>query len=127
MSIELELRDIARHYGSTVAVAGVSLQVSKGELVALLGPSGCGKTTTLRIVAGFVKPTHGSVYLSGREITSLSPHERDTGMVFQSYALCIRKHRFRAKAARRAQDRNSDPRGTHARIAQARRPRRTYA
>ena len=87
MSIELELRDIARHYGSTVAVAGVSLQVSKGELVALLGPSGCGKTTTLRIVAGFVKPTHGSVYLSGREITSLSPHERDTGMVFQSYAL----------------------------------------
>ena len=87
MSIELELRDIARHYGSTVAVAGVSLQVSKGELVALLGPSGCGKTTTLRIVAGFVKPTHGSVHLSGREITSLSPHERDTGMVFQSYAL----------------------------------------
>ena len=87
MSIELELRDVARNYGSAVAVAGVSLQVSKGELVALLGPSGCGKTTTLRIVAGFVKPTRGSVHLSGREITNLSPHKRDTGMVFQSYAL----------------------------------------
>ena len=87
MSIELELRDVARHYGSAVAVDGVSLEVAKGELVALLGPSGCGKTTTLRIVAGFVEPTRGSVHLRGRDVTRLSPHKRDTGMVFGACAV----------------------------------------
>jgi putative spermidine/putrescine transport system ATP-binding protein len=81
------LTRLSKHYGTTVAVADVSLTVAEGELVALLGPSGCGKTTTLRMVAGFIPPTAGSITIGGRDVTHLPPHRRDTGMVFQSYAL----------------------------------------
>jgi len=86
-SAELVLDGLARRYGSTTAVARVDLAVAPGELVALLGPSGCGKTTTLRMVAGFVEPSEGRILLRGRDITTLPPHRRDAGMVFQSYAL----------------------------------------
>jgi putative spermidine/putrescine transport system ATP-binding protein len=86
-SAELVLDGLARRYGSTVAVARMDLAVKPGELVALLGPSGCGKTTTLRMVAGFVEPSAGRILLRGRDITTLPPHRRDAGMVFQSYAL----------------------------------------
>jgi putative spermidine/putrescine transport system ATP-binding protein len=61
--------------------------VKQGEMVALLGPSGCGKTTTLRMVAGFVAPSAGRVLIGGTDVTQAPPHARDTGMVFQSYAL----------------------------------------
>ncbi len=74
-------------YGSVVAVDALSLSVESGEMVALLGPSGCGKTTTLRMVAGFVEPTAGTILVRGRDITGLPPNRRDMGMVFQSYAL----------------------------------------
>ena len=84
---DLQIRDLEKRYGDVAAVQSVSLDVNAGELVALLGPSGCGKTTTLRMVAGFVNPTRGSVAVKGRDITSLSPDKRDIGMVFQSYAL----------------------------------------
>lgn len=84
---KLELRNVAKAYGPVRAVDGVSLGVARGELVALLGPSGCGKTTTLRMVAGFVEPTEGDVFIGGRRVTGLPPYKRDTGMVFQSYAL----------------------------------------
>jgi putative spermidine/putrescine transport system ATP-binding protein len=87
MSAEVELRDVVKTYGPTRAIDGVSLSVGKGELLALLGPSGCGKTTTLRAIAGFVEPTSGAILLRGRDVTRLAPHRRDTGMVFQSYAL----------------------------------------
>ena len=70
-----------------VAVNDVSLEIEKGELVTLLGPSGCGKTTTLRMIAGFEFPTHGTITLDGQEINSLPPHKRDMSMVFQSYAI----------------------------------------
>ncbi len=70
-----------------VAVDDLSIDVPKGELVCLLGPSGCGKTTTLRMVAGFIEPTAGEIRIQGRDITRLPPYKRDTGMVFQSYAL----------------------------------------
>jgi ABC-type Fe3+/spermidine/putrescine transport system ATPase subunit len=60
---DVELRDIAKRYGEAVAIERVSLTVAPGELVSLLGPSGCGKTTTLLIVAGFVRPAHGTVLL----------------------------------------------------------------
>ena len=83
----LVLEGLARRYGSTVAVERVDLDVQDGELVALLGPSGCGKTTTLRMVAGFVAPSAGRVLIGGRDVTRAAPHGRDTGMVFQSYAL----------------------------------------
>ncbi|MBL6457958.1 ABC transporter ATP-binding protein [Belnapia sp. T6] len=83
----LGLDSLSRRYGGTVAVERVDLEVAEGELVALLGPSGCGKTTTLRMVAGFVPPSSGTVRIGGRDVTRLPPHARDTGMVFQSYAL----------------------------------------
>jgi spermidine/putrescine transport system ATP-binding protein len=83
----LELREVSKHYPTHQAVNGVSLQVERGELFALLGPSGCGKTTTLRMVAGFEEPTTGDVLLNGRRINHLRPYERNVSTVFQSYAL----------------------------------------
>ena len=83
----LELRGLRRTYGATVAVASVDLDLVQGELVALLGPSGCGKTTTLRMVAGFVRPSAGQVLIGGRDVTAAPPYARDTGMVFQGFAL----------------------------------------
>ncbi len=66
---------------------GLSLRVERGACLVLLGPSGCGKTTTLNLVAGFLRPDAGSVWLDGQDITGLPPHRRDMGMVFQDYAL----------------------------------------
>ncbi|HNY68210.1 MAG TPA: ABC transporter ATP-binding protein, partial [Bacillota bacterium] len=70
-----------------VAADNVTLTINPGELVTFLGPSGCGKTTTLRMVAGFENPTSGRVFIGDRDVTSLPPNNRDTAMVFQSYAL----------------------------------------
>ncbi|ADO41252.1 Fe(3+) ions import ATP-binding protein fbpC [Ketogulonicigenium vulgare Y25] len=70
-----------------MAAHDISLNISKGELIALLGPSGCGKTTTLRMIAGFVQPTSGEVIIDGKDVTRLAPHKRNIGVVFQSYAL----------------------------------------
>ncbi|MGY2052186.1 ABC transporter ATP-binding protein [Methylobacterium sp. JK268] len=83
----LLLDGVAKRYGEATAVARVDLDIRQGELVALLGPSGCGKTTTLRMVAGFIEPSAGKVFIGGRDVTRLPPYARDTGMVFQSYAL----------------------------------------
>ena len=71
----------------TVAVDDITLEVARGELLTLLGPSGCGKTTTLRMIAGFERPTAGRIVVNGRDVASLSPQRRDIGMVFQNYAL----------------------------------------
>ena len=88
MTLDLELRGVTKAYGGAVpAVDGIDMNVGQGEFIALLGPSGCGKTTTLRMVAGFVSPTAGRIFLRGADITELPPHRRDMGMVFQSYAL----------------------------------------
>jgi putative spermidine/putrescine transport system ATP-binding protein len=83
----LSLANLSKRYGDTTAVADLSLDVAKGESVALLGPSGCGKTTTLRMVAGLVAPTTGTIAVMGRDITSAPAHARNMGYVFQSYAL----------------------------------------
>jgi len=83
----LQLIGITKRYGDFKAADDLVLDVADGEFVVLLGPSGCGKTTTLRIVAGFVEPTSGSVRLDGRDITTLPPWKRNAGLVFQSYAL----------------------------------------
>jgi len=83
----LQLIGLTKTYGDVRAVAGIDLDIGQGELVVLLGPSGCGKTTTLRMVAGFVTPTAGSVRLGGADITRQPPWKRNTGLVFQSYAL----------------------------------------
>src|SRR6516165_1553863 len=83
----LQLTGLTKTYGDVHAVAGVDLDIAQGELVVLLGPSGCGKTTTLRMIAGFVVPTAGEIRLGGRDITREPPWKRNTGLVFQSYAL----------------------------------------
>ncbi len=71
----------------TLAVDDLTLTVERGELLTLLGPSGCGKTTTLRMIAGFERPTAGSIRVAGRDVTRLAPQKRGIGMVFQNYAL----------------------------------------
>ena len=81
------LTGLTKVYGATSVVDSLNLSVGQGELIALLGQSGCGKTTTLRMVAGFVTPTGGSIRVAGQDITQLPPDKRNMGMVFQSYAL----------------------------------------
>ena len=83
----LVLRALTKHFGTAVAVDGVDLDVRPGEFLTLLGPSGSGKTTTLRMVAGFMAPTSGSIEIAGADMTRVPPHRRDVGMVFQNYAL----------------------------------------
>ncbi len=83
----LRLEGLTKLYGEHLALDGVSLDARAGEFVTLLGASGSGKTTTLRCVAGFLKPDSGRVFLNGRDITGLAIHERNIGMVFQNYAL----------------------------------------
>jgi len=83
----LALQNISKTFHTTEAVRGVNLDVRAGEFFSILGPSGCGKTTLLRIVAGFEKPTTGSVIIDGVDVTHRPPRERGVGMVFQNYAL----------------------------------------
>ena len=83
----LRLEGLRQRYGNTLALSDISLDVQAGEFITLLGPSGSGKTTTLKIVAGFLRPERGSVTLDGKDITDRPPHLRDIGMVFQNYAL----------------------------------------
>jgi putative spermidine/putrescine transport system ATP-binding protein len=83
----LRLDALVKRYGGQAAVDGVSLDVARGECIALLGPSGCGKTTTLRLVAGFITPDAGHILVGGRAVERDPPHRRAMGMVFQNYAL----------------------------------------
>ena len=83
----VEIENLTKNYGATRAVDGVSLSIVEGEFVTLLGSSGSGKTTTLMTIAGFVKPSSGSIYINGRDIAALEPEKRGLGVVFQSYAL----------------------------------------
>jgi len=85
--IAVTLRGVLKRFGGVPAVDDVSLDVFEGEFLTLLGPSGCGKTTTLRCIAGFVRPDAGRVLITGRDVTDVAPHRRNIGMVFQSYAL----------------------------------------
>ena len=87
MGYQVELKNITKDYSGVRAVDHVSLQIAKGEIVSLLGPSGCGKTTTLRIIAGLIAPTGGTVEIEGKDVTHIPPYKRDIAMVFQNYAL----------------------------------------
>lgn len=84
----IELVNLTREYeDGVVAVDNVNLYVRKGEFITFLGPSGCGKTTTLRMIAGFDKPTSGKILLNGKDISELPPNKRPINTVFQRYAL----------------------------------------
>jgi putative spermidine/putrescine transport system ATP-binding protein len=83
----LRIDKLVKAFGTNQVVKGVDLSFNQGEFVTLLGPSGCGKTTILRMIAGFEKPTSGSITVAGNDITTLAPNRRQIGMVFQAYAL----------------------------------------
>jgi thiamine transport system ATP-binding protein len=83
----LDLDGVTRRFGATTAVDDVTLSVADGEFFTLVGPSGCGKTTTLRLIAGFEDVDEGAVRFGGESMVGVPPEERDTGIVFQSYAL----------------------------------------
>ncbi len=83
----LRVDGVTKRFGDTVAVAGVSLEIARHEIFALLGSSGCGKTTLLRMIAGFETPSAGRIVLDGEDVTAMSAYRRPTNMMFQSYAL----------------------------------------
>ncbi|HEU5252302.1 MAG TPA: ABC transporter ATP-binding protein, partial [Solirubrobacterales bacterium] len=83
----VELCGVTKRFDELVAVDDLSLDLSSGEFFTLLGPSGCGKTTTLRMIAGFERPTEGEIRIEGSDVAQLPPHKRPTNTVFQSYAL----------------------------------------
>ena len=91
MSTTIGIDNLTKVFGSgnnaAKAVDGATITIESGELFFLLGPSGCGKTTLLRMIAGFIDPTSGRIDFNGRDVTHLPPNKRNTGMVFQSYAL----------------------------------------
>ena len=85
---KVTLNDINVSYdGKTQILKGLNLEIGEGELVSLLGPSGCGKTTTLRVIAGFIIPSSGQLFVDTEEMTKVPVHKRNFGLVFQSYAL----------------------------------------
>ncbi len=87
MDAFIELRGVTKRFGTTLAVAPTDLVLQRGEVFSLLGPSGCGKTTLLRLLAGFLKPDTGEIWVAGKNLTAVPPNRRPINTVFQSYAL----------------------------------------
>ena len=85
--ISIQVKQLTKQFGPVVALHGLDLTINPGELFFLLGPSGCGKTTLLRCLAGFYLPEKGQILFGDEDVTRLEPHKRNTGMMFQSYAL----------------------------------------
>jgi iron(III) transport system ATP-binding protein len=85
--ISIQVQQLTKRFGEVAALQGLDLRIEPGELFFLLGPSGCGKTTLLRTLAGFYLPDEGRVQFGDEDVTRLQPHKRNTGMMFQSYAL----------------------------------------
>jgi multiple sugar transport system ATP-binding protein len=83
----ISVEDVTKSFNGKTAVQDVSLEVADGQFMIIVGPSGCGKTTTLRMLAGFEKPTQGQVRIGGRVMNDVPPKDRDIAMVFQNYAL----------------------------------------
>jgi len=85
--MRVSIRNLTKRFGSTAVLKDVSLEIGSQELFFLLGPSGCGKTTLLRLIAGFYQPDGGEVLFGDKPMNDVPPHRRNTGMVFQNYAL----------------------------------------
>ena len=83
----IDLKEINHYYGKEQVLHDINLTIKEGEFFTLLGPSGCGKTTILRLIGGFMKPSHGKLYVGEKDITNLEPEHRNMGTVFQNYAL----------------------------------------
>lgn len=83
----IEIKNVSKNFGSFNALQDVNLKIYKGELFSLLGGSGCGKTTLLRLIAGFIQPSQGSIIIDGQDMTHVPPYQRPVNMMFQSYAL----------------------------------------
>ncbi len=81
------LKNVYKRFGRTEVLKNINLEIERGSLFAILGPSGCGKTTLLRIIAGFIQPDKGKIYINGVDVTDKPPHERRAVMVFQNWAL----------------------------------------
>lgn len=87
MDKEVQLVGLTKRFGDITAVDNLTLDIYQGEFVSLLGPSGCGKTTTLKMIAGLIQSTSGTIYIRGQDVSGIPPYERNIGMVFQDYAL----------------------------------------
>jgi putative spermidine/putrescine transport system ATP-binding protein len=87
LSSVVDLRSVTKRYGHVTAVEEATFTVAEGEFITLLGPSGSGKTTILRMIAGFLQPTSGEIFIHGESVSNKAPYERKIGMVFQSLAL----------------------------------------
>jgi len=85
--ISIRIQKLTKRFGAVTALHDLDLVINPGELFFLLGPSGCGKTTLLRCMAGFYIPEEGRIFFGDEDVTQLAPHKRNTGMMFQSYAL----------------------------------------
>jgi ABC-type Fe3+/spermidine/putrescine transport system ATPase subunit len=85
--VDVKLEGLTKHFGKIEAVNELYLDIMPGEYIALVGPSGCGKTTTLHMIAGFIKPTAGSVYIKGVRVDQLPSYKRGLGLVFQQFAI----------------------------------------
>ena len=85
--ISITIEQVTKRFGKTVALHRLDLRIEAGEIFFLLGPSGCGKTTLLRCIAGFYVPEEGRILFGNEDLTRTPPHLRNTGMMFQSYAL----------------------------------------
>src|SRR6187397_2704502 len=118
---DIRLVDLVKRFGDATAVNGIDLHVPPGEFFSLLGPSGCGKTTTLRLIAGFERPTKGKILLDDVDMAATPPHRRKVNTVFQSYALFPHLNIFDnvAFGLRRAHVKKSDVRARVHRVLEA--------
>lgn len=85
--VDVKLNHVTKRFDDVIAADDVCLDIEEGKFYTLLGPSGCGKTTILRIIAGFTRQDEGDVYLGDEIVNDVPPHKRNTGLVFQTYAL----------------------------------------
>ncbi|MGZ5836155.1 MAG: ABC transporter ATP-binding protein [Xanthobacteraceae bacterium] len=85
--MDIEVSNVAKRYGASLAVSDVSFGVEQGHVLSLLGPSGCGKTTVMRMIAGLIAPSAGAIAIKGKPVNQIPVHKRNVGMLFQNYAL----------------------------------------